>query len=113
MFRPASKNNLRVLNPNLVSGTRSYHCKTTQTKWLRHRPFLLACLHIPSLDKMATRGCITNSIYVVLFTFLVMYLGCVQYLHYNSYFLYYGYDQKYCSGIHTTTSFNFLCIPFK
>ena len=34
-----------------------------------------------------------------------MYLGRVQYLHYNNYFLYYGYDQKYCSGIHTTTSF--------
>ena len=34
--------------------------------------------------------------YVVLFTFLDVYLACVQYLHYNNYFLYYGYDNKYC-----------------
>ena len=52
--------------------------------------------------------------YVVLFTFLVVYLGCVQYLHYSNYFLYYDYDQRYCvRGYILLQVFNFLCIPFK
>ena len=63
------------------------------------------------------RGCITNYVYVVLFSFLVMYLGCVQYLHYNNDFLYYGCAHKYCvralRGYILLPVFNFLCIPFK
>ena len=61
---------------------------------------------------MNHRGCITNSAYVVLFSFLVMYLGCVQYLHYNNYFLYYGCAHKYCvRGYILLQVFNLLCIP--